>query len=149
MASKAVMSAPTFLTKLVRLNAHHFHPHASPFSFTTRMFSTGPPLRNPKHNDPNPFLRAGELGPCRVEKTENECFMRVDVPGVAEEEMKVWTESGFVYFHAQGSKIPEYNYDGRVFGGSIKFDPTRFDSNGVKAEVKNGVLCLSVPRLKD
>ena len=75
--------------------------------------------------------------------------MRVDVPGVAEEEMKVWTESGFIYFHAQGSKLPEYNYDGRVFGGSIKFDPTRFDSNGVKAEVKNGVLWLSVPRLKD
>lgn len=98
---------------------------------------------------PNPFLRSGEVGSCRVDKAENECYMRVDVPGVAEADMKVWTESGFIYFHAQGSELPEYNYQGRVFGGSISFDKDRFDSDGVRAEVKDGVLWLLVPRVKN
>ncbi|KAH7834459.1 hypothetical protein Vadar_016234 [Vaccinium darrowii] len=91
----------------------------------------------------------GEVGSCRIDKAENECYMRVDVPGIAEEDIKVWTDSGFIFFHAQGSDLPKYNYKGRVFGGSISINPERFDSNGVKAEVKNGVLWLLVPRLKN
>ncbi|KAL6986031.1 hypothetical protein U1Q18_019398 [Sarracenia purpurea var. burkii] len=159
MASKAVASAPNFIVKLLRHRTHHHHFHqpnrlaTTPFPFATRTFCTPPPpprgSPKPRHHDRNPFLRRGEIGACRVEKTENECYMRVDVPGVAEEEMKVWAESGVIYFYAEGSKLSQYNYDGRVFGGSIRFNPDSYDSDGIKTEVKNGVLWLALPRLKN
>ncbi|KAF7143189.1 hypothetical protein RHSIM_Rhsim05G0054600 [Rhododendron simsii] len=149
MGSQAAASAPIFISKLLR---HQRHPLPIQLVFARQTFCTGPPPRKSTKRDdfgPNPFLRSGEVGSCRVDKAENECYMRVDVPGVAEADMKVWTESGFIYFHAQGSELPEYNYQGRVFGGSIGFDKDRFDSDGVRAEVKDGVLWLLVPRVKN
>ncbi|KAL7167251.1 hypothetical protein ACSBR2_037838 [Camellia fascicularis] len=149
MASEAVASAPIFIAKLLRHSNRQLNHSTltAPLASATRTFSSRPPPRN--HNDPNPFLRTGELGACRVDKSEKECYMRVDVPGIAEEEIRVWSESGFIYFYGKDTKLPHYNYDGRAFGGSISFNPQSYDSDGLKAEVKNGVLWLSMPRLKE
>ncbi|XP_052208824.1 14.7 kDa heat shock protein [Diospyros lotus] len=136
MASKAAMSVPLFLAKLLRHQQTRLP--AAPFASATRAISTGG----------NPFLRSGEVGACRVEKAENECYMRVDVPGVGEDDIRVWSEPGFIYFYGRDGKLPAYNYDGRFFGGSISFNPDQYDSAGIRSEVRNGVLWLVVPRLR-
>lgn len=98
--------------------------------------------------DTNPFLRAGELGPCRVDKAKNKHYiMRVDVPGIPKDKMILWVESDHIYFTARDYRIPDYNYDGRVFGGSIRLNPEKFDSGKVRFEVRNGVLWIIVPEL--
>ncbi|XAR70451.1 hypothetical protein NMG60_11027304 [Bertholletia excelsa] len=142
MASKAVVSASTFVAKLLR---HHVRPHSNPLAIASATF-TGRIRRNFHHA--NPFLRSGELGPCRVEKTEDECLMRFDVPGVAREDMRVWAEPGLLHFYARDDSLPRYNYNGRVFGGSLSFNPETYDFDKVKTEVKNGVLWVSMPKLK-
>ena len=107
---------------------------------------TGPPQ---KFKMENPFQSAGPRNVIEVDEVKGHTLVRVVLPGVGDDGFKVWAEENTVYFVGQGEIEYERDDCGRKYGGSLEFCPEDHRVDGVKAEMKNGILRLLVPNTKD
>uniref|UniRef100_K3YV91 SHSP domain-containing protein n=3 Tax=Setaria TaxID=4554 RepID=K3YV91_SETIT len=82
---------------------------------------------------------------------EEALHLRVDMPGLGKEHVKVWAEQNSLVIKGEGEKeagedeaAPPPRYTGR-----IELSPEVYRMDTIKAEMKNGVLKVVVPKVKE
>ncbi|KAK2995898.1 hypothetical protein RJ640_028306 [Escallonia rubra] len=93
--------------------------------------------------------------PWDFREEEHEIKMRFDMPGRSKEDVKVWVEDDVLVIKVDQQKKDEGGDDwGRYRSYASSYYDTRLqlpdncDKNNVKAELKNGVLLITVPKTK-
>jgi HSP20 family protein len=100
---------------------------------------------------------SGEIGSwlpaVDIKEEDNQFLIRADVPGVAAEELEVTMEDGYVSIQGRRDTKVDSEQDGwrRVERVSGRFYrrfslPDTADAEGIKAECKNGVLEIAIPK---
>ncbi|CAH9086443.1 unnamed protein product [Cuscuta europaea] len=154
----AAAAASTGFTKFLR---HKIHSTPITPSITNRLFSSSTTGADPPSGDPyskiyfrgapqrfkleNPFQIDGPGNVIEVDEAKEGTVVRVAMPGVAADGFKVWAEKDTVFFAGKGEIEMEGEESGRNYGGSLEFDPELHMAQGVKAEMKNGILKMLVP----
>lgn len=101
---------------------------------------------------------AGEAGsaivpPVDVEETDHEYVVRTELPGVKKEDLDVTIQDGMLTFNAE-TKYQSEEKKGRLIRQERRYGKyvrslrlgADIDSSKVKAEYKDGVLCLTLPK---
>uniref|UniRef100_A0A5B7A8N2 Putative 14.heat shock protein-like n=1 Tax=Davidia involucrata TaxID=16924 RepID=A0A5B7A8N2_DAVIN len=95
----------------------------------------------------NPFLSAGPICPLESKVCNDGLYMRVDMPGVGKEGLKVWMKGNSVYFEGNGPRESKHDASGRGYKGSIQLvpDSSYFKTDQMVVEVKDGVVRFLIP----
>ncbi|KAK9276305.1 hypothetical protein L1049_005836 [Liquidambar formosana] len=94
----------------------------------------------------NPFQSSGPVRPASTLPSEEGLRVRLDMPGVRKDGLKVWVKNESVFF--EGKELKEDDAEeARHYGGSLEL--WGFDLNEVKASLKNGVLKFKIPPKKN
>ncbi|XP_059659054.1 24.1 kDa heat shock protein, mitochondrial-like [Cornus florida] len=111
----------------------------------------------------SPFLVRGRVAPYLTKEREDWYLAKFDLPGLSKEDLRVWVKSNILHFkgeeHRNGDEVEsdddddEGDDDGfkglRIYLGAIELPPEeRFSVDQIRAELKNGVLKVVVPKLK-
>ncbi|OAY74809.1 Heat shock 22 kDa protein, mitochondrial [Ananas comosus] len=97
----------------------------------------------------------GGLGGLRrgwdAKEDEEALYLRVDMPGLGKEHVKVWAEQNTLVIRGEGEKESEDDGEGgaRRFSSRIDLPADCFKMDQIKAEMKNGVLRVVVPKAKE
>ncbi|MFS7961638.1 putative alpha crystallin/Hsp20 domain, HSP20-like chaperone [Helianthus anomalus] len=99
--------------------------------------------------------------PWDMQEDENEIKMRFDVPGLAKEDLKVFVEDNMLVIkgeHKQQLQQGEQKHEGGDNGswGAHSYSsyhtrinlPDNCEKDKIKADLKNGVLLISIPKMK-
>lgn len=100
----------------------------------------------------NPFQTSGPAWPFESKVSNGALHVRVDMPDVAADAIKVWMEKDILYFLGHGVRaVKPADEGGRVYGGSIDLMPraSYFRTEEMTKEMKDGVLRLVVPYKTD
>ncbi|WJX43681.1 Heat shock 22 kDa protein, mitochondrial [Trifolium repens] len=105
----------------------------------------------------NPFLSAsrgiGAGGVRRgwdAKETEDALLLRVDMPGLSKEDVKISVEQNTLTIKGEGAKESEEEEEGvRRFSSRIDLPEKLYKIDQIKAEMKNGVLKVIVPKMKE
>ncbi|KAK3010012.1 hypothetical protein RJ639_011015 [Escallonia herrerae] len=98
-----------------------------------------------KYETENPFRSMGPANVLMVDEGKDSTLVRAALAGVGEDGYKVWAEKNTVFFVGKGDIEHKGEESGRKYGGSLQFDPQVHHADGVKAEMKNGILRMMVP----
>jgi HSP20 family protein len=105
----------------------------------------------------NPFLSAtrgiGAGGVRRgwdAKETEDALHLRVDMPGLSKEDVKISVEQNTLTIKGEGAKESEEEEESvRRFSSRIDLPEKLYKIDQIKAEMKNGVLKVIVPKMKE
>ncbi|WCJ38655.1 Small heat shock protein chloroplastic [Euphorbia peplus] len=120
-----------------------------PFAYS----STGWPSQPPSPPTESTGFGRGRT-PWEIKEGENEYKMRFDMPGMTKEDVKVWVEEKMLVVKAE--KIMKNNVNGEDeeewsaksygrYGGRIAL-PENVEFEKIRAEVKDGVLYITIPK---
>ena len=92
-----------------------------------------------------------------VSETDNEYQVKAEMPGVKKEDLNVNVQDGVLTINAETRYEDEEKKDGRVIRQERRYGKYSramrlgkdVDSSGVKAEYKDGVLELTLPKLEE
>ncbi|KAK9144394.1 hypothetical protein Sjap_004297 [Stephania japonica] len=78
-------------------------------------------------------------------------YLRVDMPGLGKENVKVSVEENTLTIRGEGEKESEEDQESgiRRYSSRINLPPKLFKLDQIKAEIKNGVLKVVVPKAKE
>ncbi|XP_066377669.1 26.2 kDa heat shock protein, mitochondrial-like [Miscanthus floridulus] len=77
--------------------------------------------------------------------------LKVAMPGLGKEHVKVWADQDGLMIEGEGDKDTEYDDDEEApawYGRRIEFPADTFKMDQIKAEMKHGVLKVTVPKIK-
>lgn len=100
----------------------------------------------------NPFVGNRGMGGSRgwdVREDENGLYIRMDMPGVDKENVKVCVEQNTLLIKGEGQKESEDEEYGRKYSSRLDLPTNLYKIDEIKAEMKNGVLKVTVPRVKE
>nr|AAF37726.1 LMW heat shock protein [Euphorbia esula] len=101
----------------------------------------------------NPFVSRGMSAGIRrnwdARETEDALNLRVDMPGLDKKDVKVSVEKNTLIIKGEGEKESEDEESGRKYSGRIDLPEKMFKTDEIKAEMKNGVLKVVVPKVKE
>lgn len=103
----------------------------------------------------NPFLAAprsmagGSRRSWDVKEDNDALFLRMDMPGLGKEDVKVSVEQNTLVIKGHGEKEPEAEESGRRYSSRIELPQNFYKLGEIKAEMKNGVLRVVVPKVKE
>ncbi|WCJ36479.1 Heat shock 22 kDa protein mitochondrial [Euphorbia peplus] len=101
----------------------------------------------------NPFVSRGMGSGIRrnwdARETEDALNLRVDMPGLDKKDVKVSVEKNSLIIKGEGEKESEDEESGRRYSGRIDLPEKMFKTDEIKAEMKNGVLKVVVPKVKE
>uniref|UniRef100_A0A0D3AUS3 SHSP domain-containing protein n=1 Tax=Brassica oleracea var. oleracea TaxID=109376 RepID=A0A0D3AUS3_BRAOL len=96
----------------------------------------------------NRFQKSGNKEVYETKNMENAFVMRVDMPGCSASSFVYRVEEGKnVHFSAHELDMPEYSHDGRKYEGTLVCNPAVFEVKEAKAELVDGVMWLTVPKI--
>ncbi|XP_059655174.1 26.2 kDa heat shock protein, mitochondrial-like [Cornus florida] len=108
----------------------------------------------------NPFLARGRVFPYVMKDTEHSFVAKVDLPGVSKEDLRVWVENHHLHIKAEEEEdgdneeavsdedIDDEDDGQRKYIGSIPIPKGGYKMDRLKAQMRNGVLKLVIPKLK-
>ncbi|EEF51554.1 heat shock 22 kDa protein, mitochondrial isoform X2 [Ricinus communis] len=82
-------------------------------------------------------------------ETEEALNLRVEMPGLDKEDVKVTVEQNTLIIKGEGGKESEDEESGRRYAGRIDLPEKIYRTDQIKAEMKNGVLKVVVPKVKE
>ncbi|KAK3434591.1 hypothetical protein EUGRSUZ_D02073 [Eucalyptus grandis] len=106
----------------------------------------------------SPFLAAsrgmGAAGSRRgwdVKEDDSALYLRMDMPGLSREDVKVSVEQNTLTIKGEGEKESEEEEEesGRRYSSRLDLPPNLYKLGEIKAEMKNGVLKVVVPKVKE
>nr|AEX97054.1 mitochondrial heat shock protein [Copaifera officinalis] len=104
----------------------------------------------------NPFLSASRgigAGGLRrgwdAKETEDALFLRVDMPGLGKDDVKVSVEQNTLIIKGEGGKEEGEEDSARRYSSRIDLPEKLYKIDQIKAEMKNGVLKVVVPKMKE
>ncbi|KAG4188543.1 hypothetical protein ERO13_A08G170900v2 [Gossypium hirsutum] len=104
----------------------------------------------------DPFSPTRSLSQERWDMREdnNALYIRIEMPGLSKEDVKISVEQNTLIIRGEGGKDWEDEEEEEVGGGirySSRLDlpPTMYKVDEIKAEMKNGVLKVVVPKVKE
>uniref|UniRef100_A0A453R4T9 SHSP domain-containing protein n=2 Tax=Aegilops tauschii subsp. strangulata TaxID=200361 RepID=A0A453R4T9_AEGTS len=95
---------------------------------------------------------ASRLGRWVAKVDDDAVYLKVPMPGLGKEHVKVWAEPNGLVIKGEGDKEPwDGDDDSAVprYSRRIKVPADAFKMDKIKAEMKNGVLRVTLPRLKE
>ncbi|PNX79012.1 small heat shock protein chloroplastic-like [Trifolium pratense] len=85
-----------------------------------------------------------------AKETEDSLHLRVDMPGLGKEDVKISVEQNILTIKGEGAKESEEEEEGvRRFTSRIDLPEKLYKIDQIKAEMKNGVLKVIVPKMKE
>ncbi|KAI3471044.1 hypothetical protein Pfo_027707 [Paulownia fortunei] len=81
-------------------------------------------------------------------ETGDGLHLRMDMPGIGKEDIKVSVEQNTLIIKGEGKKEFEDDEGGRRYTSRIDLPERLYKTNEIKAEMKNGVLKVFVPKIK-
>ncbi|KAB2070821.1 hypothetical protein ES319_A08G180400v1 [Gossypium barbadense] len=89
-----------------------------------------------------------------MREDNNALYIRIEMPGLSKEDVKISVEQNTLIIRGEGGKDWEEEEEGEVGGGirySSRLDlpPTLYKVDEIKAEMKNRVLKVVVPKVKE
>nr|CAM12498.1 small heat-shock protein [Pisum sativum] len=99
----------------------------------------------------NPVLSAASRRGWDARETEDALFLRLDMPGLGKEDVKISVEQNTLTIKGEeGAKeSEEKEKSGRRFSSRIDLPEKLYKIDVIKAEMKNGVLKVTVPKMKE
>ncbi|KAJ8772110.1 hypothetical protein K2173_027287 [Erythroxylum novogranatense] len=104
----------------------------------------------------NPFLTlprgmgAGTRRGWEARETDDALNLRIDMPGLDKENVKVAVEQNTLVIKGEGPKEFEDDEEsGRRYSSRIDLPEKIYNTSQIKAEMKNGVLKVTVPKVKE
>ncbi|KAF0902720.1 hypothetical protein E2562_019071 [Oryza meyeriana var. granulata] len=86
-----------------------------------------------------------------AKEDDDAVLLKVSMPGLGKEHVKVWAEQNSLVIKGEGEKDPEDDADAAPprYSRRIELPADAFKMDKVKAEMKNGVLRVAVPKVKE
>ncbi|BAF19076.1 26.2 kDa heat shock protein, mitochondrial [Oryza sativa Japonica Group] len=86
-----------------------------------------------------------------AKEDDDAVHLKVSMPGLGKEHVKVWAEQNSLVIKGEGEKDPEDDADAAPprYTRRIELPADAFKMDKIKAEMKNGVLRVAVPKLKE
>ncbi|KAJ0049320.1 hypothetical protein Pint_15881 [Pistacia integerrima] len=101
----------------------------------------------------NPFLSRGIGSPSRrgwdVKEDKDTLLLRMDMPGLSKEDVKISVENNTLIIKGEAQEESDDEESGRRFSSRLDLPPTLYKLDEIKAEMKNGILKLVVPKVKE
>ncbi|KAA0041093.1 small heat shock protein [Cucumis melo var. makuwa] len=103
----------------------------------------------------DPFLAAsrgvgaGSRRGWDVKEDDNALYLRMDMPGLSKDDVKVSVEQNTLIIKGEAAKESEDEEDRRRFSSRLDLPANLYELNSIKAEMKNGVLKVAVPKVKE
>lgn len=103
----------------------------------------------------NPFLSASrDMGgglrrSWDARETEDALNLRIDMPGLGKEDVKLSVEQNTLIIKGEGLKESEDEETGGRYTSRIHLPEKVYKTDEIKAEMKNGVLKVVVPKIKE
>lgn len=102
----------------------------------------------------NPFLvtsrgmGGGSKRGWDVREDDDSLLMKIDMPGLGKEDVKVLVEQNTLVIKGEGEKESD-SEENRRYSTRIDLSPELYKLGEIKAEMKNGVLRVVVPKAKE
>lgn len=86
-----------------------------------------------------------------AKETDDALHLRVDMPGLGKEDVKVSVEQNTLIIKGEGAKEMNEEEDEELkrYSSRIELPDKVFKTDEIKAEMKNGVLKVVVPKMKE
>lgn len=85
-----------------------------------------------------------------MREDENGLLLRMDMPGLGKEDVKVAVEQNTLIVKGEGGKESENEEEGgRRYSSRLDIPPKLYKLDSIKAEMKNGVLMIKIPKVKE
>lgn len=101
----------------------------------------------------NPFLSRGIASPSRrgwdVKEDNDTLLLRMDMPGLSKEDVKISVENNTLIIKGEAQEESDDEESGRRFSSRLDLPPTLYKVTEMKAEIRNGILKLVVPKVKE
>ncbi|KAL6580560.1 hypothetical protein OROMI_008584 [Orobanche minor] len=88
----------------------------------------------------------------KSKQTADGLILRMDMPGLGKEDVKVSVEQNTLIVKGEGKKKSDEGGDdeiGRSYSNRVDLSGKLYKTNAIKAEMKNGVLKVFVPKMKE
>ncbi|GLU05581.1 hypothetical protein SLE2022_226780 [Rubroshorea leprosula] len=100
----------------------------------------------------NPFLSSRGMGARRgwdVKEDNNALNLRMDMPGLSREDVNVSVDQNTLMIKGECSKETDNEESGRRYSSMLELPPNIYKVDEIKAEMKNGVLKVVVPKVTE
>lgn len=107
----------------------------------------------------NPFLaasrgtgdavRGGSRKPWDAVEDKEALYLRVDMPGLGKEDIKVYAEENALVIKGESVSDAELDGSARKYSSRIELPPKVYKLDHIKAQMKNGVLKVTVPKFTE
>ncbi|KDP39860.1 hypothetical protein JCGZ_03391 [Jatropha curcas] len=99
---------------------------------------------------PGVLIEKGSIFPFEDREDEENRYFKIDMPGIGKSGLRVWMKKEELHFSGEelwrGTES-NHPYGLRKFSGSFCIDSARYETDKIKAEIKNGVLRIVIPKI--
>lgn len=106
-------------------------------------------MENPFLSAPRGGLGAGIRRGWDAKETDEALQLRVDMPGLDKQDVKLSVEQNTLIIKGEGAKEEGEQESARRYMSRIDLPEKLYRTDQIKAEMKNGVLKVVVPKVKD
>ncbi|GMI76375.1 hypothetical protein like AT5G51440 [Hibiscus trionum] len=99
----------------------------------------------------HPFLSSPSLSSRKgwdMREDNNALSFRIEMPGLSKEDVKISVEQNTLIIRGEGGD-DEGEDGGRRYSSRLELSPTMYKLDEIKAEMKNGVLKVVMPKVKE